>query len=132
MYMPIPEKDWKIFKELRDLALERFCQGVLTDATTISERAGLSAHARYLKLYRLIHDRDKDLANAFNRFSRSSARMCLALMVMHDLLTEAELSVLSEETLRGMSIVVRQPYGLDWGEETEPQDQYAKRRHHPS
>ncbi|WP_434601613.1 hypothetical protein [Pseudomonas sp. Z4-7] len=51
---------------------------------------------------------------------------------MHDLLTEAELSALSEETLRGMSIVVRQPYELDWGEETEPQDQYAKRRHHPS
>jgi hypothetical protein len=122
MHVQIPEKDWKIFKGLRELALERFCQGVLTDATTISERAGLSAHARYLKLYRLIHDRDKDLANAFNRFSRSSARMCLALMVMHDLLTEAELSALSEETLHAISIVVRQPYELEWETDTVPKD----------
>ncbi|QXH97664.1 hypothetical protein HU749_022875 [Pseudomonas ogarae] len=130
--MPIPEKDWKVFKGLRELALERFCQGVLTDATTISERGALSAHARYLKLYGLIQDRDNDLADAFNRFSRSSARMCLALMVMHDLLTEAELSALSEETLNGISYVVRQPYELKWGEEIGPRDPYAKRESHTS
>ncbi|MBT2296337.1 MULTISPECIES: hypothetical protein [Pseudomonas] len=123
MHKPIPEKDWKLFKGLRELALERFCQGVLTDAMTISERGALTAHARYLKLYRLMEDRDKDLANAFNHFSRSTARMCLALMVMHDLLTEAELSVLSEETLNGISYVVRQPYELEWGPETVRQDQ---------
>jgi len=34
-------------------------------------------------------------------------------MVMHDLLTEAELSILSEEARDYLSAVVRQPYELE-------------------
>jgi hypothetical protein len=122
--MPILESDWKKFKELREIALDRFCQGVLADAKTISQNGALSAHTRYRMLYRLMRDRDKDIIDTFdnNGQSRSSALMGLWLMVMHDLLTEAELSVFSESALNAISDVVRQPYEIEWLEETVHKD----------
>jgi hypothetical protein len=122
--MPILESDWKKFKELRKIALDRFCQGVLADAKAIAQHDALSAHARYGMLYGMIHDRNKDMAQAFdhNSQSRSSALRGLWLMVMHDLLTEAELSVLSEDALKYIAEVVRQPYELEWVDEIVPQD----------
>jgi hypothetical protein len=122
--MPILESDWKKFKELRKIALDRFCQGVLADAKAIAQHGALSAHARYGMLYGMIHDRNKDMAQAFdhNSQSRSSALRGLWLMVMHDLLTEAELSTLSEGALSYIAEVVRQPYELEWVDEIVPQD----------
>ena len=122
--MLILESDWKKFKELRRIALDRFCQGVLADAKAITQHGALSAHARYGMLYGLIQDRDKDMARAFdyNSQSRSSALRGLRLMVKHDLLTDAELSVLSKAVLEHISDVVRQPYELEWVEEIVRQD----------
>ncbi|MCF5232759.1 hypothetical protein HBO23_22420 [Pseudomonas sp. WS 5532] len=118
--MSISESDWKKFKGLRALALDRFCLGVLADARTISEHGALSAHARYGMLYGVIHARNKDMADMFDYYSRSSTYPCLALMVHHDLLTDAELAILSEETLDAISYAVRQPYELEWVEEQLP------------
>ncbi|UZE22516.1 hypothetical protein LOY67_21170 [Pseudomonas sp. B21-056] len=117
--MVISESDWKQFKKLREVALDRFCRGVLNDATTISQHEALSTHDRYLKLYRMIHGRDKDMAEAFDHFSRSSAPMCLGYMVKYDLLTDDELSVFSDVMLRGIDYVVRRPYVLRLDEEPE-------------
>jgi hypothetical protein len=122
--VPVLESDWKKFKELREIALDRFCQGVLADVKTISENDALSAHTRYRMLYRLMRDRDKDIVETFddNGQSRSSARMGLWLMVMHDLLSDAELSVLSESAVSAVRDVVRQPYEIQWIEETVRKD----------
>jgi len=122
--MSILESDWKKFKELRKIALDRFCQGVLADAKAITQHGALSAHARYGMLYGLIQDRNKDMARAFDHHSqsRSSALTALRLFVMHDLLTAAELSILSEDALEYISDVVRQPYELEWVEEIVRQD----------
>lgn len=120
--MQISKSDWKKFKSLKLLALDRFCQGVLDDAQTISQHGALSAHARYRMLYGLVHDRDKDIVQTFDYYSRSSAPMTLRLMVKHDLLTDAELSVLSEDTLRDLESVVRRPYELEWVEEIVRQE----------
>lgn len=120
--MSILESDWKKFKELRKIALDRFCQGVLTDANTITEHDALSSHARYVMLYRLMRDRDKDIVRVFDAYSRSKALMALRLMVRHNLLTDAELSVLSEAALEEIANVVRQPYELEWIEEIERDD----------
>jgi len=64
------------------------------------------------------------MARAFdhNSQSRSSALTALRLFVMHDLLTDAELSVLSEDALDYISDVVRRPYELEWVEEIVRQD----------
>ena len=120
--MSISESDWKKFKGLRALALDRFCLGVLADAKAISMHGALSAHARYGMLYGVIRDRNRDMANMFDYYSRSSACSCLALMVHHDLLTDAELAIFSEETLQAINYAVRQPYELEWVEERPPLD----------
>lgn len=120
--MSILESDWKKFKELYKIALDRFCQGVLNDAKTIAQHGALSAQARYGMLYRLMRDRDKDIVRTFDHYSRSSAMMALRMMVMHDLLTDAELSVLSESAREEIADVVRQPYELEWAEEIVRED----------
>ena len=48
--------------------------------------------------------------------------MALRLMVKHDLLTDADLSVLSEAAREEIADVVRQPYELEWVEEIVLQD----------
>ncbi|WP_346656860.1 hypothetical protein [Pseudomonas sp. SWRI92] len=48
--MSISDSDWKHYNELSELALERFCQGVLSDAQTVAQNEALSAHARYRTL----------------------------------------------------------------------------------
>jgi hypothetical protein len=73
-------------------------------------------------LYRLMRDRDKDIVRTFDHYSRSSALMALRMMVKHDLLTDAELSVLSEATREEIADVVRQPYEIKWADEILRQD----------
>lgn len=115
--MSISESDWKKYKGLYELALERFCQSVLVNAQTIAQNDALSAHARYLTLYRLMRNRDKDLAMAFDGFRRSGASLSLILMIAYDLLSEEELSVLSEELRERISDAVRQPYEIEWAKD---------------
>ncbi|MEO6675867.1 MAG: hypothetical protein ABIO21_00705 [Pseudomonas sp.] len=73
-------------------------------------------------LYRLMRDRDKDVEDAFNLYSRSTALRALGLMVMHDLLTDAELATMSEAARDAIDYVVRQPYELEWMDEIVPHD----------
>jgi hypothetical protein len=100
----IGESDWKVFKRLRTLALERFSQRVLDECQEICTKQTPSAHERYLELYRLIHERDKAMAAAFDHFSRSSAYMCLRMMRSLDLLTDAEVAELSANAQKATAI----------------------------
>lgn len=63
--MTIKEADWKVFRELRKIALERFCKRILLEVQDVAER-DTSYHDRYLQVFRLIHERDDDIAAAFN------------------------------------------------------------------
>lgn len=120
--MAISESDWKKFKVLRALALERFHLRVLADAKSVSEKETLSSANRYHTLYRLVMGRDKDIVDIFGHYSRSWAFSSLALMVAHNLLTDDELAVLSEETLDAISYAVRQPHEIEWVELPPSQD----------
>lgn len=118
--MAILESDWKTFKELRKLALDRFCQGVLAETRIVTQNSTLSAHARYLTLYRMMRSRDKDMAAVFDgRMNRSNVVLPLMLMIAHDLLTDKELSALSEDMRERISDAVRQPYEIEWAEESK-------------
>lgn len=112
--MSISKSDWKHYQQLHALALERFCQGVLDNAQTIAKNQDLSAHDRYRTLYRMMQSRDKDLAAAFNTDRPSDVWLSLLLMVHHDLLSDGELSVLSEDLRRRISEAVRDPYEIEW------------------
>ena len=99
MSSDIPESDWRRFKEVHTKAEERYCRRILEEvAAIVSGGAGGSAHDRYLKVYRLIEERDKQMANAFNDFRRSTAVMQLGIMRRMKLLTDEELGLFSEQT----------------------------------
>ena len=93
----IAEADWKVFRELKTVALERYCQQVLSDVASLSAGSGQSAHERCLALYDLVKHRDQKLALIFDGMSRSRASQQLTLIMRNDLLTEEEMARFSPE-----------------------------------
>ncbi len=98
MSRAIPESDWKLFRELRVTALERFCERVLAEVGRVAAQQGKGSHLRYLEVFDLIRRRDKELADAFNDPRRSTALLQLTSILSHGLLTEEEVARLSPET----------------------------------
>jgi hypothetical protein len=94
----IPEADWKVFRELHAVALDRFCQKVLADVTRLAADSGQDNHERYVAIYRLMRERDKVMAGVFDDLSRSNALFQLMLIMRHGLLNEAELARFTRET----------------------------------
>jgi hypothetical protein len=90
MSRDLPESDWKTFRRLREIALARFCERVLGEIGTIASTGATSCHDRYLKIYRLIDNRDEELARAFNNPRRSRAILQLAAINSYVLLSEED------------------------------------------
>ncbi len=93
------ESDWKEFKDIKEKALERFCDRALVEIKHAIDCENISSHDRYLKIYNLVENTDKRLATIFNGLSRSKATMQLLLIRNEGLVKEAELENLSEEFL---------------------------------
>lgn len=106
MSRDFPESDWKKFRELRDIALERFCDRTLKQIARTSEAEGKTAHERYLKVYRLIQDRDEELARAFNDPRRSTALYQLMAIVSLKLITPEELATFSPATQQSVATLL--------------------------
>jgi len=98
MHDNIPEPDWKVLRDIKPLALDRLCQRILDEVTSVANDPDNAAHAKYGKIYGLIQDRDKDIADAFNGLSRSKALFKLAIMNRLGLIEEDELARFSHET----------------------------------
>ncbi len=97
--MTISEPDWRVFKEIRAVALERLTHRILNECRAVCDDETLPAHDRYLKLYELIHKRDEEMQRAFDDFRRSTAIVCLITMWQLDLVTLDELDRFSLDTL---------------------------------
>lgn len=100
----IPEADWKVFRQVRGVALDRFCERVLAELAEVRADAGKSNHERYLATFKLLQCRDEELASAFNDFRRSTALVQLARIQFMDLLTEEEFGRFSPETRSGVQM----------------------------
>ena len=98
MSAEFPESDWKVLRALRAVALERFCDRVLTDIERLASDRDKAAHDRYLEIYRVIQRRDRELARAFDAPRRSQALLQLATIWSLGLLTQEELSRFSPAT----------------------------------
>src|SRR6187200_3370140 len=99
MSREIPERDWKVFKELRVIALGRLCDKILAEAKAEIDRSSRSSHEKYLSLFKLIHDRDDDIARAFNDLRRSTALIQAGIIHGMGLFTAEELQRFSPETI---------------------------------
>jgi hypothetical protein len=92
MSRDFPEADWKLFRQLREQALERFCERILNEVEKTSSDSAASCHDRYLRVFRLLQRRDREIADAFNDPRRSQAMIQLARMKSLRLLEPEELN----------------------------------------
>ena len=97
MLRDILESDWKLFRRLHPVALERFCQRVLSEISRLVANESKTSHERYLAVYKLIKKRDREVADAFNDLRRSTALRQLVAIQAHQLLSEDELAGFSPE-----------------------------------
>jgi len=92
------ESDWKTFRELRDVALERFCRRVLEELEALRLDTSRTYHERYLDVFRWLQKRDEELAHAFNDPRRSRMIAQLAAIHAYGLLEPDELARFTPET----------------------------------
>lgn len=97
MSRDIKESDWKIFRELRELALDRFCRRVLDQVGAVACDPAKSNHERYGAVYKVIHEQDKELAALFDGASRSVAMQQIAGIRLRGLVTDEEFTRFSPE-----------------------------------
>jgi hypothetical protein len=71
---------------------------VLSEVSRLVADESKTSHERYLAVFKLIKQRDRQVADAFNDFSRSTALRQLAAIQLHELLSEEELASFSPET----------------------------------
>jgi hypothetical protein len=88
----LPESDWKVLRALHPVTVERYCAQVLDECASVLRDDQHSAHERYLRLFRLIEDRDDHIADAFNDLRRSTAVQRLAAMINLSLVNDDELA----------------------------------------
>jgi hypothetical protein len=105
MLRSISEADWKVFRQLRVVALERFCERALAEVGGKAAEADKTAHERYLAVFRLLERRDRELADAFNGARRSAALLQLAHIQSHGLLTAEEMGRFSPETREAVQLL---------------------------
>ena len=97
--MNIRESDWKKFKPLREKALARFCDRILAEIEATNADDVLSSHEKYLEIYSLVRERDRELGQIFDGYSRSRALMQLAMIQSRNLIEPEEFDCFSESTL---------------------------------
>ena len=85
--------------------------GVQTCALPIFDRVlrdgAKDHHARYLQIFRILQQRDREIARLFDNPRRSHALTMLAQIRSHGLLTEDEFSSLSPETRDAIQMLLR-------------------------
>tara|TARA_R110002094_G_scaffold126962_1_gene120740 strand:- start:136 stop:453 length:318 start_codon:yes stop_codon:yes gene_type:complete len=96
----VTESDWKTFKKIKEIAIEKFCTLSLAEFREAMDDESVHIHNRYLLNYKLVQNRDKQMALLFDEHSRSKASLQLLAIRGEGLADEVLISKLSEEFLR--------------------------------
>ena len=94
----IPEADWRVFRSLHPIWVDRFCKRVNGELLRALSDDSRDAYEQYLAAYKLMHKRDKEMASAFNDFRRSTAIFQIAIIRKLGVITDEELGRFSEAT----------------------------------
>jgi hypothetical protein len=94
----INEADWKLLRQLTPVARDRFCQRTLSEIARLASDSTTNSHERYLAVFRLVEERDGELAAAFDNMRRSTAYFQLARIRSLGLVTDEEFAGFSAET----------------------------------
>ena len=104
--LEIPERDWKRWRELSKIALERYCVKILEGAAKYKSGKD-TAHGRYLKLWRYIRKHDLTIAIIFNNPRRSTAYSQMHAALSEGVITRDELAEFSDQTQQLIEIWLR-------------------------
>lgn len=104
--MTLPERDWRLLRSVHRAALDRYCARVLEECATIIQDTKSSSHDRYVRLFRLVKERDENVAAAFDDLRRSTAIQRLGSMILLGAVTDEELSQFSRETRESAAALV--------------------------
>ncbi len=101
------EREWKILRRLKPLALERLTRRILEGAQEIiaSAEEGKS-HDAYLKLFRYIDEQDKIVADCFDDWRRSTADITLLYWRRYELITDEEFQAFTPEVRAGINFLL--------------------------
>jgi hypothetical protein len=95
-----PESDWRVFRELHPVWLERYCAQLNQQVIKKLSDSRRSEHERYIDVYRFIQKKDRELGDAFNDFRRSTATRQISIIRTLGVVTEQEVARFSEQTQR--------------------------------
>jgi hypothetical protein len=102
------ESDWKTFRELRQVALERFCKRVLDQVPRFPPDSERTYHERYLELFRWLGERNDELARAFNDPRRSQMLWQLAAIHAYGLLEPDEFARFTPQTRERIHLLAKE------------------------
>jgi len=91
----ITESDWRKFKRVKEVALEKICGRLIDDVKEVIDGKNSSNHKKYIYMYELMENYDKRIAKIFDYNSRSKAMMQLVLMRSEGLLDKQDISSFS-------------------------------------
>ncbi len=103
------ESDWKIFKQIKEKAIESYCRLCLAEFKKIIDDDSLHTHERYLLNYKLVENSDKKMQLLFDGHSRSRAWLQLLAIRGEGLADESLVAKLSAEFQEQTS-----PVGNKW------------------
>jgi len=98
MSREIAESDWRVLRELKPIALDRFCRRLLDEIGRIGLDSSRTNHERYLAICRAVEDRDEELADAFDGMRRSRAIQMICSLRRLGLLADEEFARFGDET----------------------------------
>jgi hypothetical protein len=94
----VPESDWKVFKQLHPIALDRFAKRVLDETVALLKDNSKSSHETYMAIYKFIERCDKEMTDVFDDYRRSTAFWQIAKLHSRKLITDQEFQQFSAET----------------------------------
>jgi uncharacterized protein YjgD (DUF1641 family) len=95
MSLEIAESDWKVFRKLHAVALERFFERAVSEIERLVSDQGKTSRERYWDAVEFIKSNRKELARLFDDMRRSTALIQLASIYSQKLLTAEEMSQFS-------------------------------------
>ncbi len=113
MSRTVSERDWKVFRELHRTTLQRLCDKILSEARAAIDERLESPHDKYIRLFKLIQARDRDIAYAFDDLRRSTAFRQISIIHAMDLFTPEELQRFSNDLLEALNLSGRNQDNLN-------------------
>lgn len=102
----IPDRDWKVFRNLHGIAVERFCERLLERVASTATDSKRNPSERLSAISKLIREGNHDL-NVLADHRRSTAFFIIARLHHDQLLTPEEFEQFSPETRNLILSIIR-------------------------